>query len=139
MKYLLDTCVISELVAKRPEPKVVSWIDSVDPETTFLSVITLGEIRKGIEKLPISDRKSTLQVWLRDELPIVFSGRILPIDIPVALRWGQLIGELEGKGKTMAAIESLIAATALHQHCRLVTRNVHDFKHAGVGLLNSWA
>jgi toxin FitB len=138
MKYLLDTCVISELVAKRPEPGVVKWIDSIDPATSFLSVITLGEIRKGIEKLPASDRKSTLQIWLRDELPIMFSGRILPIDIPVALRWGQLIGELEGEGKTMAAIDSLIAATALNQHCRLVTRNINDFKHAGVSLFSPW-
>jgi toxin FitB len=139
MKYLLDTCVISELVAKRPEPKVIACIDSIDPETAFLSVITLGEIRKGIEKLPKSDRKSTLQAWLRDELPIMFSGRILPIDIPLVLRWGELAGELESRGKKMAAIDSLIAATALYHHCRLVTRNEDDFKHADISLLNPWS
>jgi tRNA(fMet)-specific endonuclease VapC len=139
MKYLLDTCVISELVAKRPDPKVTAWIDSIDSETAFLCVITLGEIRKGIEKLPDSGRKSTLQSWLRDELSIMFSGRVLPIDTPVALRWGELIGELESRGKKMAAIDSLIAATALHHHCRIVTRNEDDFKHSGVPLLNPWS
>ena len=139
MKYLLDTCVISELVAKRPDPRVTAWIDSIDSETAFLCVITLGEIRKGIEKLPDSGRKSTLQAWLRDELSIMFSGRVLPIDTPVALRWGELTGELESRGKKMAAIDSLIAATALHHHCRIVTRNEDDFKHSGIALLNPWS
>jgi predicted nucleic acid-binding protein len=139
MKYLLDTCVISELVAKRPDPRVTAWIDNIDSETAFLSAITLGEIRKGIEKLPDSDRKSTLQAWLRDELSIMFSGRVLPIDTPVALRWGELTGALESRGKKMAAIDSLIAATALHHHCRLVTRNEDDFKHSGIALLNPWS
>lgn len=139
MKYLLDTCVISELVAKRPDPRVTAWIDNIDSETAFLSAITLGEIRKGIEKLPDSDRKSTLQAWLRDELSIMFSGRVLPIDTPVALRWGELTGALESRGKKMDAIDSLIAATALHHHCRLVTRNEDDFKHSGVALLNPWS
>jgi predicted nucleic acid-binding protein len=104
-----------------------------------LSVITLDEIRKGIEKLPKSDRESTLQAWLRDELPIMFSGRILPIDIPLVLRWGELAGEFESRGKKMAAIDSLIAATALYHHCRLVTRNEDDFKHADISLLNPWS
>ena len=139
MKYLLDTCVILELVAKRPDPRVTAWIDSIDSETAFLSAITLGEIRKGIEKLPDSDRKSTLQAWLRDELSIMFSGRVLPIDTPVAIRWGELTGALESRGKKMAAIDSLIAATALHHHCRLVTRNEDDFKHSGIALLNPWS
>ena len=139
MKYLLDTCVISELVTKRPDPRVTAWIDSIDSETAFLSAITLGEIRKGIEKLSDSDRKSTLQAWLRDELSIMFSGRVLPIDTPVALRWGELTGALESRGKKMAAIDSLIAATALHHHCRLVTRNEDDFKHSGIALLNPWS
>ena len=139
MKYLLDTCVISELVAKRPDPRVTAWIDSIDSETAFLSAITLGEIRKGIEKLPDSDRKSTLQAWLRDELSIMFSGRVLSIDTPVAIRWGELTGALESRGKKMAAIDSLIAATALHHHCRLVTRNEDDFKHSGIALLNPWS
>jgi len=138
MKYLLDTCVISELVAKKPNPKVVNWIDSIDPDSAYLSVITVGEIRKGIEKLPDSRRKSTLHSWLIEELMARFSGKILPIDSEVVLMWGQLIGSLESDGKKMAAIDSLIAATALYNHCSLVTRNETDFKHTGIAIINPW-
>ena len=138
MKYLLDTCVISELVAKKPNPKVVSWIDSIDPDSAYLSVITIGEIRKGIEKLPDSRRKTILHSWLIEELMARFSGKILPIDSEVVLMWGQLIGSLESDGKKMAAIDSLIAATALYNHCSLVTRNETDFKHTGIAIINPW-
>jgi tRNA(fMet)-specific endonuclease VapC len=138
MKYLLDTCVISELVAKKPNPKVVNWIDSIDPDSAYLSVITIGEIRKGIEKLPDSRRKTTLHSWLIEELMARFSGKILPIDAEVVLMWGQLIGSLESDGKKMAAIDSLIAATALYNHCSLVTRNEPDFKHTGIAIINPW-
>jgi len=139
MKYLLDTCVISELVAKKPNPQVIDWIESIDPDSAFLSVITIGEIRKGIEKLPDSRRRTTLQAWLSEELPARFSGRILPIDIKVALTWGELTGSLESEGKRMAAIDSLIAATALNSHCSLVTRNESDFRQAGITIVNPWA
>ena len=138
MKYLLDTCVISELVAKKTNPKVINWIDSIDPDSAYLSVITIGEIRKGIEKLPDSSRKTTLHSWLIEELLARFSGRILPIDTEVVLMWGQLIGSLESDGKKMAAIDSLIAATALYNHCSLVTRNETDFKHTGIAIINPW-
>ena len=139
MKYLLDTCAISELVAKKPNPKVVDWIDSIDPDSTYLSVITIGEIWKGIEKLADSRRKATLQTWLSEELLARFSGRILLIDIEVVLTWGQLTGSLESEGKKMAAIDSLIAATALQSHCSLVTRNETDFIYAGIPIVNPWA
>ena len=138
MKYLLDTCVISELVAKKTNPKVINWIDSIDPDSAYLSVNTIGEIRKGIEKLPDSRRKTTLHSWLIEELMARFSGRILPIDSEVVLMWGQLIGSLESDGKKMAAIDSLIAATALYNHCSLVTRNETDFKHTGIAIINPW-
>ena len=139
MKYLLDTCAISELVAKKPNPKVVDWIDSIDPDSTYLSVITIGEIWKGIEKLADSRRKATLQTWLSEELLARFSGRILSINLEVVLTWGQLTGSLESEGKKMAAIDSLIAATALHNHCSLITRNETDFINAGIAIVNPWA
>ena len=139
MKYLLDTCAISELVAKKPNPKVIDWIDSIDPDSAYLSVITIGEIWKGIEKLADSRRKATLQTWLREELLARFSGRILSINLEVVLTWGQLTGSLESEGKKMAAIDSLIAATALHNHCSLVTRNEIDFIYAGIAIVNPWA
>ena len=138
MNYLLDTCVISELVAKRPNQKVVGWIDSIEEARLYLSVITIGEIRKGIEKLPDSQRKTTLGEWLNEQLLVRFAGRIVPIDSGAMLRWGQLTGSLERAGKMMPAIDSLIAAIALHGDFILVTRNEDDFKHAGVPIFNPW-
>jgi predicted nucleic acid-binding protein len=138
MRYLLDTCAISELVAKRRNQRVIDWIDAVDPHGVYLSVITIGEIRKGIEKLPDSKRKSMLKEWLAGELIVRFSDRILPIDLNVILVWGQMVGRLELSGKKMAAMDSLIAAIALSADLRLVTRNEDDFKHAGIKIVNPW-
>jgi len=138
MRYLLDTCVVSELVARDPNQQVIDWIDGVDPEAIYLSVITIGEIRKGIEKLADSKRKSMLQQWLEDELLVRFSGRILPIDSGVMLTWGQMIGRLELSGKKIAAMDSLIAAIVSHRNLILVTRNEGDFQHSGVQIVNPW-
>lgn len=138
MKYLLDTCVISELVAKQPSEKVIDWIDNIEQENVYLSVITIGEIRKGIDKLPESKRKVNLQEWLNDQLLIRFRGKILAIDTHVMLVWGELIGRLEVEGKKMPAMDSLIAAIAIHNNCSLVTRNQDDFKYAGLTIVNPW-
>lgn len=139
MNYLLDTCVISELVSKQPNPHVVEWIDSIEENRLHLSVITIGEIRKGIEKLPASPRKVVLREWLEDQLLIRFSERIVPIDTPGMLQWGLLTADLEAKGKPMSAMDSLIAASALSRGFALVTRNEDDFKHVGVSIINPWA
>jgi predicted nucleic acid-binding protein len=138
MSYLLDTCVISELVSSTPEAKVIQWVDSIDEDRLFLSVITIGEIKKGVEKLANSTRKSALSEWLEDELLVRFGERLLPIDIEVVLVWGKLIAGLEKQGRPMPAIDSLIAATALKGGLNLVTRNDGDFAHCGVALLNPW-
>lgn len=134
---LLDTCVISELVVKKPDEKVIEWIDNIEQESVYLSIITIGEIRKGIEKLPESKRKITLQ-WLNDELLIRFRGKILAINTDVMLVWGELTGKLEIQGKKMPAMDSLIAAIAIHNNCSLVTRNEDDFKYAGLIIVNPW-
>lgn len=138
MIYLLDTCVISELVARQPNPDVVRWIDSVDEDKLFLSAITIGEIKRGIEKLADSKRKTALAEWLEDDLLARFRDRILPIDIPVMLVWGKLASDLEKQGRPMPAIDSLIAATCLHGQLGLVTRNENDFAHSGIAVINPW-
>jgi len=105
MRFLLDTCVISELVARQPDPGVVEWIDETGEEKIYLSVITIGEIKKGIEKLPESRRKGELREWLEDHLLVRFRDRVLPIDTDVMLAWGELTASLEKRGKMMQAID----------------------------------
>jgi toxin FitB len=138
MRFLLDTCVISELAAKRPNPAVVDWIDSVDPDSIYLSGITIGEIQKGIEKQRDPGRKEDLRSWLHDELLVRFRDRLAMLDISVLLEWGSLTGRLEAQGKTMPAVDSLIAATALHGRFVLVTRNENDFQRSGAQIFNPW-
>lgn len=138
MKALLDTCVISELVSKQPNSKVVEYVDGLDPEDVYLSVITIGEIVKGIEKLPSSRRKSGLQAWLDDDLLVRFEGKVVPLDIEVLVEWGRITTHLESAGKTMPAIDSLIAATAQAKKMTLVTRNVSDFEDTDVEIVNPW-
>jgi len=138
MKYILDTCAISELVAKQPNPKVVEYIDSLDPDDVLLSVITIGEIAKGIEKLPKSKRKQELETWLKEDLLVRFDGKIIPLDTGVLLEWGFLTARLESSGKTLPAMDSLIAATVLARSMILVTRNVDDFENTGIEIVNPW-
>jgi toxin FitB len=138
MKAILDTCVISEFVAKQPNPKVVEFLDALDADDAYLSVITIGEVIKGIEKLPDSRRKTELRDWLQDDLLARFQGKILPLDTDVIVEWGMLTAHAEIAGKPMPAIDSLIAATALANKMTLVTRNVSDFEAAGIEVVNPW-
>jgi tRNA(fMet)-specific endonuclease VapC len=136
MNFLLDTCVISELIAKRSNQAVIRWIESVDEDRLYLSVITIGEIRKGIAKLDDSTRKLELEEWLGDHLLNRFDKRIAVIDTGVMLDWGQLVGELERRGNPMSLMDSLIAAIVLHGDFVLATRNEADFECADVKILN---
>lgn len=138
MNYVLDTNVVSELVAREPNAAVVEWIDHLDPETVYLSVITIGELRKGIEKLAPSRRKDQLARWLNDDLLLRFAGKTVDITSRVMMVWGELTGRLERDGKTMPAIGSLLAASVLAGEFTLVTRNEGDFKDAGIPIVNPW-
>jgi predicted nucleic acid-binding protein len=136
--FLLDTNVISELIRPRPDPKVTRWIDATDEDLLFLSVLTLGEIRKGVIRLPRSARRTALEAWLRSDLPSRFYGRILNIDQEVADRWGQLSALTSARSANLAVIDGLLAATATEHGLTLVTRNTRDVAAKGVSLLNPW-
>ncbi len=138
MKYLLDTCVISELIKKQPNQKVVTWIDNIDENNLYFSVITIGEIQKGIEKLPQSKRKQELEMWLNQDLLLRFRNRIITVDLSLMITWGKLIGQLEKQGQPISALDSIIAASALHYNYYLVTRNEKDFKPTKVKIINPW-
>ena len=139
MSWLLDTCVISELVRPRPKASVVSWIRERDEDELFLSVITIGELEKGIAKLPDSARRATLEQWVRRELADRFRDRLLGIDSSIAARWGRIVGVSEARGQSLPVIDSLIAATSLQHDLTVVTRNADDFERCGARCLNPWA
>lgn len=138
MKYLLDTCLISELVKKEPNPAVLDWLDARDEQTLFLSVLTLGELQKGIRKLPSGTRRNELQAWAEHDLVERFNGRILAIDLETALCWGILQGESEAQGETLPVMDSLIAATASAHGLIVVTRNIKDMERCRVRVCNPW-
>ena len=134
MSFLVDTCVLSELVKPRPSPQVSEWFDLAPPGALHVSVLTFGEIRKGIEKLPDSRRRARIVAWLETELPAWFEDRVLPVDAGVADEWGRLMA----RPGSIPAIDGLIAATALRHRLAVVTRNETDFAATGVELLNPW-
>jgi predicted nucleic acid-binding protein len=136
--YLLDTNCISEVVRIRPEPRVAAWIDATDESLPYLSVLTLGEIRKGLAALSQGKRRTQLETWLDVQLRARFSGKILSIDSHVADRWGWLAATAKPSGKALSVVDGLLAATALHHNLTIVSRNITDFAHLQVPVLNPW-
>jgi len=126
---------MSELRRKQPDANVVAWFARCAPQSLFLSVLTLGEVRKGIERLEDPQRRQILVEWLHVDLPTFFLGRVLNVDAPVADRWGRLRNDA---GRPLPAIDGLLAATALQHDLTLVTRNVKDFKGLNLTLVNPW-
>ncbi|TKC96461.1 type II toxin-antitoxin system VapC family toxin [Polyangium fumosum] len=139
MKYLLDTCVLSEFAKPRPNPNVLAWLEERDEAALFLSVLTLGELQKGIEKLPNSRRKTALQEWLDHDMRERFAGRLLDVTEEIALTWGRLQGEVERRGQTLPVIDALVGATALAHGLVVVTRNETDIGRTGVRIIDPWA
>ena len=135
MSYLVDTNVISELRRRDPDPNVVKWFEERPATALFLSVLTLGEIRKGIELVTDCRRKLRLLDWLEVELPKFFAGRTLPVDLAVADRWGRLQADA---GRPLPAVDSLMAATAMQHGLCVVTRNARDFALPGLAIINPW-
>lgn len=136
--FLLDTNCISEIVSAKPNPGVLNWMDTVDERLLYLSVLTLGEIRKGAAALSPGLRRSRLESWLETEVQIRFWGRIFHIDAAIADRWGWLEAETKRRGKPMSTVDALLAATALHHNLTLATRNVTDFIGISISVLNPW-
>jgi predicted nucleic acid-binding protein len=134
----MDTCAVSEAVKKRPNPGLAAWMRAVDPLNVYISVVTLGELRKGIECCSDSVKKANLEAWLTTAVAQDFAGRILSFDASVADRWGRFVGTLQQKRISPSAIDSLIAATALEHNLSVVTRNDKHFISMGVGVTNPW-
>jgi toxin FitB len=135
--YLLDTSLLSELIRKEPNQGVLDWIKDKEESSLFLSVLTIGELRKGIVKLKPSTKKKELTLWFA-ELESRFKDRIIPIDIQISLKWGEIQANLEVNGNSMPTIDSLIASTALCKNLIVVTRYGKDMKQSHVEILNPW-
>lgn len=138
MTFLLDTTVVSEWVKQRPDPGVIDWVAEVDEDRVFLSVVTLAELRYGIERLADGKRRKRLDAWLRDELVLRFEGRVLSVDEMVADCWGEVVARREAIGRPIGVMDAFIAATANVHSLKLVTRNEKDFKSAVKEVVNPW-
>ena len=136
--FLLDTNIISELVKPKPEANVTEWVENTDESLLYLSVLTLGEIRRGIAALPQSRRRAILEAWLDKDLRARFEGRILVIDQEVADRWGLLTAAARNSGRVLPVIDGLLAATALEHNLTLVTRDTGQIPSMGVAVFNPW-
>lgn len=138
MAYLLDTCVLSELVRPRPDAGVIAWLEDAGEDRLFLSVLTLGELEKGVARLSPSARRTRIERWVRKDLRARFEGRWIDVDQAVAERWGAITGASEARGEPLPVIDALIAATALVHDLEVVTRNTADLERCGARCLNPW-
>jgi toxin FitB len=139
VKFLLDTNVVSEWTRLRPNAGVISWLSDCDEDSVFLSVITIAELRHGVERLSAGRRRSRLDAWLGDELLPRFEGRILSIEPAIADLWGRVVARREALGRPIHAMDALIAATATAHDLILVTRNSTDFETSVKSILNPWS
>jgi predicted nucleic acid-binding protein len=138
VNFLLDTTVVSEWMKPLPNPNVIQWLVEVDEDRVHLSVMTLAELRYGTGRLPSGARKSRLEAWLHEELPLRFEGRLLNIETIVANVWGRVMSRCSAAGKPMGVMDAFLAATAEVYGLTLVTRNVSDFTASGISLFNPW-
>jgi toxin FitB len=139
VSYLLDTCLISELVRPVPDDRVVRWIESRNEFDLYLSVLTLGEIQKGISRLSSGKKKLQMTTWMKDELEVRFAERLIPVTGDIALMWGQMLGTSEKNGQPLSAVDALITATAAVHSLVLVTRNIRDFQGCSIDIVDPWS
>jgi predicted nucleic acid-binding protein len=138
VSFLLDTNVVSERIKPRPNTNVIGWFDSVNMREAFISVITLAELRRGVERMADGSRRRAIERWLQSELMRRFHGRIIAVDERIANMWGEVVAERDGMGRPMAAMDAFIAATARVHGLTLVTRDIADFAGSVPSLLDPW-
>jgi toxin FitB len=136
--WLIDTNVVSEWVKPRPHRGVIEWLADVDEDRVHLSVVTLVELRDGVDRLPTGRRRARLPAWLSDELPLRFEGRVLGVDVALADAWGLALAHGRMAGRPIGSMDACLAATALHHDLTLVTRNVRDFSALDVKTVDPW-
>ncbi|MER8523532.1 type II toxin-antitoxin system VapC family toxin [Mesorhizobium sp. M1076] len=138
MRLLLDTNVLSEVTRPAPDARVLEWLDKLDEDRSFISVVSIAEIRRGVALMGEGRKREALAEWLARDLPQRFEQRVLPVDQPVALAWGDLMGLAKRRGRGLTSMDGLIAATAIAQELTLATRNMKDFEGFGIELFDPW-
>lgn len=138
MKFLLDTNILSEATKPRPEIRVLEWLDGLDEDRAFISIVSMAEIRRGVALMDSGRKRDALAEWLARDLPQRFERRVIPVDEPVALAWGDLMGLAKRNGRGLSSMDGLIAATAIAHDLTLATRNTRDFEGFGIRLLDPW-
>ena len=139
MNFLLDTNVVSEWTKPHPDVGVVAWLAEADEDRVFVSVITLAELRHGVERMPVGARRRRLDIWLTEQVPLRFEARMLPIDAATANSWGRIMARGQARGRPLGTMDAFIAATAEQYDLTLVTRNLSDFDGLGIRLLSPWS
>ncbi|MER9295842.1 type II toxin-antitoxin system VapC family toxin [Mesorhizobium sp. M0621] len=138
MRLLLDMNVLSEVTRPAPDARVLDWLDRLDEDRSFISVVSIAEIRRGVALMDEGRKREALAEWLARDLPQRFEQRVLPVDEPVALAWGDLMGFAKRHGRGLSSMDGLIAATAIARELTLATRNTKDFEGFGIGLFDPW-
>lgn len=139
MRLLLDTNVLSEVTRPNPDARVLEWLDRLDEDRSFISIVSIAEIRRGVALMDKGRKRDALAEWLAHDLTQRFEHRIIPVDEPVALAWGDLMGDARRRGRGLSSMDGLIAATAIAHHLSLATRNTRDFEDFGIELIDPWA
>jgi len=139
VRLLLDTNVLSEVTRPAPDTRVLEWLDRLDEDRSFISVVAIAEIRRGVALMDPGRKREALAEWLAEDLPHRFEHRVLPVDEPVALAWGDLMGLAKRSGRGLSSMDGLIAATAVAHNLTLATRNTKDFDGLGINLIDPWS
>jgi len=138
VRLVLDTNVLSEVTKPRPDARVLNWLNELDEDRCFISVVSIAEIRRGVVLMDQGRKRDALDEWLTSDLPHRFEHRVLPVEERVALAWGDLMGAAKRNGRGLSSMDGLIAATAIAHDLALATRNIKDFESYGIHLIDPW-